>query len=36
MRIIKEVERKINSKPRKILGYRSASAMFIYYQNTNI
>jgi IS30 family transposase len=30
---IKEVERKINSKPRKILGYRAACAVFAYCLN---
>jgi IS30 family transposase len=30
---IKEVERKINNKPRKILKYRTALILFTYYLN---
>jgi IS30 family transposase len=30
---IKEVERKINNKPRKILKYRTALVLFTYYLN---
>jgi IS30 family transposase len=33
---IKEVEMKINSKPRKILQYQTALELFVYYSHTNI
>jgi IS30 family transposase len=33
---IKEIETKINSKPRKILNYRTVLTLFIYYLNGSI